>query len=146
MKNILIPVDGSDYGEKAIEKGKEIAKAFGSNIVLLNVVHATPRIYAIGYNMAPIDNINQIYEESRSMSQEILKSSKAAFGDLSDKVSVISLEGDPASEIIHYVNSNDFDLIIMGSHGLGAIMNRLLVGSVTTKVLHHTNKPVLVVQ
>ena len=146
MKTILIPVDGSDFARKAIEMGKEIAKAFDSKVVLLNAVHVTRTIYAMGHNIAPIDNINQIYEDSLKNSLELLRASKESFGELSSRVSTVSLEGDPADVIIHYLKTNDFDLVIMGSHGMGAVMTRLLVGSVTTKVLHHTDTPVLVVQ
>lgn len=146
MKNILIPIDGSEYGDKAVEKGKEIAKAFGSNVVLMNIMTVNFPVYAQEYGQAPIEDINQVYEDARKISEELLLSAKKSFGDMADKVSTVSLQGDVANTIVDYVKSNDVDLVIMGSHGLGAVMNRLLTGSVTTRVLHHIQKPVLVVK
>lgn len=54
------------------------------------------------------------------------------------------LAGDPATEILDAATETGADLIVLGSRGLGA-MGRLVMGSVSEKVLHHTNRTVLVV-
>lgn len=146
MKNILIPIDGSEFGDRAVEIGKLFAKAFNSNVVLLNVPHVVFPVYAYGYGVAMLDNPYEIYKRAQDESAELLTSVKRSFGEMSDKVEIISLKGNASEAIIDYINANNFDLIIMGSHGLGAILNRLLLGSVTTKVLHHVKTPVLVVK
>ncbi len=76
----------------------------------------------------------------------IILAAKLTFGDLADKVSVVSIQGDVTQSIVDYAHTNGIDLVIMGSHGLGAIRDRLLTGSVTTRVLHHIQIPVLVVK
>ncbi len=146
MKTILIPVDGSDYSKRAIEMGEKVAKAFGSSIILLNVVHVNSTIYGMGHTIVPVDDINSINEGIRKQAEEMLENSKKMLADTGNKVETVTLEGDIAGSIIGYINSNDIDLVVMGSHGLGAVLNRLIVGSVTTKVLHHVQKPVLVVK
>jgi len=141
MKKILIPVDGSEYSRRALEKGREVAVAFNSEVVILNVVpfHITTarRIHTDAHDTA---------DEYRLASEALLKKSKRQFGSHAGKVRTVSVEGDAAAAIADYAETNGFDLIIMGSHGLGAVINRFLTGSVTTKVLHSTKITVMVVQ
>jgi nucleotide-binding universal stress UspA family protein len=54
-------------------------------------------------------------------------------------------EGDPASVILNESSAGKYDLIIMGSRGLGRF-KRLLLGSVSTKVVHHASCSILVVR
>jgi len=145
MKKILIPIDGSDYSKRAMEKGKELARAFGSSVVLLNVVYIPLPLYT--YEGERGRNMMQLAENAQKVSEEMLKDAKDYFSDLgADRVETVAAEGDISGTIIEYVKSNGVDFIVMGSHGIGAIMHRLLVGSVTTKVLHHVDIPVLVVK
>lgn len=145
MKKILIPIDGSEYSMKAVEKGKEIAKAFGSKVVLLNVEHLTFPVYTHRYGEAAIEGVSKVFEDAKKASEELLMTARKSFEESAD-VSIVSIQGDVANTIIDYVKNNDIDFVIMGSHGLGAVMNRLLTGSVTTRVLHHIQIPVLVVK
>ncbi len=144
MKKILIPVDGSEYSDRAIEKGKEIADAFDSSVVLLNVVYIPLPIYT--YEGERGKSMQLMAETALAQSEDLLKKAKEAFGNRADKVEAVSSEGDIATTITQYVNDHDIDLVIMGSHGMGAVLHRMLVGSVTTKVLHHVQKPVMVVK
>lgn len=146
MKNILIPIDGSVYSDKAVEKGREIGEAFDSNVVLLNIMPPFTANATYGYAVLPLDMIKEEYEISRKNSEAVLASAKKSFAAMGTKVSTVSLHGDTADAIIDYIKSNSFDLVVMGSHGLGAILNRLLTGSVTTKVLHHIQIPILIVK
>jgi len=141
MKKILIPVDGSEYSSRAIEKGKEIAAAFNSEVVIFHVIpfHITTarRIHIDAHDTE---------DEYRAASEALLKKAKGQFGSQAGKVKIASVEGDAAKAIVDYAEENGCDLIIMGSHGLGAVINRFLTGSVTTKVLHNTKITVMVVQ
>lgn len=53
--------------------------------------------------------------------------------------------GEPAQVIAHYARDKQCDQIVMGSRGLGSITS-LVLGSVTTKVMHLTDLPVLIVK
>lgn len=148
MKNILILVDGSEHSTKAVKMGKKMANAFGSKVVLLNVLDIILPItyYEVTRYVEAGGNIPNLYAESQKQSEELLKKAKESFGDMSKNVETVMLDGDSANKIIDYANNNDFDLVIMGSHGVGSALNRFFMGSVTTKVLHHINKPILVVK
>jgi nucleotide-binding universal stress UspA family protein len=53
--------------------------------------------------------------------------------------------GHPSDEIASYAEAGNFDLVVMGSHGVGALKN-LVLGSVATKVLARCTVPVLLVR
>lgn len=143
MKNILIPVDGSDYADKAIEAGKEIAKMYGSKIAILNVI---PKMWGPGIDEFDYGYVMQDPDIYLDYSASLLKKAKAKFAGMDNHIETESIYGDPAETIVDYTNAHGIDLIVMGSHGLGALINRLMTGSVTTKVLHHANVPVLVIK
>jgi|SRR5665648_27032 len=146
MKKILIPVDSSEFSERAIEEGKKIAKAFGSEVVLLHVVGlriATMRFSATVPQGKPVDP----YEDhEKKDASDMLAAYKESFGEMKDKVEIRVLHGIAADEIIKTINNTDVDFVIMGSHGIGSALYRTLLGSVTNKVVHHSKKPVLVIK
>jgi len=143
MKNILIPVDGSDYSIKAIEAGKQIAKAFGSTVTILNVI---PIELSRGAGRGNFMYVPTIADDMPDFSEQILKDAKKPFEGTDIPIKTASKQGNIADIIVDYTRQNDIDLVIMGSHGLGALKNRLMTGSVTTRVLHHIDKPVLVIK
>jgi len=141
VRKILIPIDGSDYSKKALEKGKEMAVAFGGDVVILNVIPS---------NIVPSGRIHvdifDMIDEYRRASDELLRKSGKFFTDFKGKVETVSLQGDAPATIVDYAREHGIDLIVMGSYGTGAIINRIMAGSVATKVLHHTEIPVLIVK
>lgn len=143
MKHILIPVDGSEYSLKAITAGKEIAKAFGSRITIMNVV---PTEFSRGAGVGNFMYVPVMSDEIPGYSEEVLQEAKKQFEGMTNPVDTVSKQGNIADLIVDYAHTNDIDLVIMGSHGLGALKNRIMTGSVTTRVLHHIDKPVLVIK
>lgn len=139
MKKILVPIDGSQYSDLAIEKAKKIAEAFGSDVVLLHVNDFYNHMF--NYNMTAIDQT--FISQFKQMSQDILNGGKSKFEGMKDRVETVSLEGNVANQIIDYANDNDFDLIIVGSHGKGRSKG-FLVGSVAQKVAGHVKKSVMI--
>lgn len=145
MKKILIPIDGSECSNKAIQKGKEIAGAFDSNIILLNVNAWVPFAYE-----ANVEDIARIAEESQKESEKLLETAKKFFEGRLNKVSVksietVSLTGEVGKTIVEFAEENDVDLIVIGHRGQTGL-DRLLMGSVTMKVLHYAKAPILVVK
>ncbi|HZK87820.1 MAG TPA: universal stress protein [Anaerovoracaceae bacterium] len=146
MKKILIPVDSSEFSERAIEEGKKMAKAFDSEVVLLHVLGlriATMRFSATVPQGRPVDS----YEDhEKKDASDMLTAYKESFGEMKDKVETKVIHGVIADEILKIINNTDVDLVIMGSHGIGSALYRTLLGSVTNKVVHHSKKPVLVIK
>jgi len=147
MKKILIPVDGSEHSQKALAQGRIMADAFGCQILLVHTVEGLnlPR----GFNIAvpKIERGKGVYDENdMKEAEEMLQAYKETFGDKKELVSTQVLQGFAADEIIKLLNESDVDMAILGSRGISSPLYRNILGSVTNKVLHHAEKPVLVVQ
>jgi len=151
LKKILVPIDGSEYSERALVKAKELAKAFDdSQVVLLNVMTMESTVANLRYaSIEAVLDWPELMEESKDKSNKLLEASKKAFSDLSNQVETVMLNeptGNIARAISEYVDENNPDIVVMGSNGMGSLKHRLYLGSVTNKVLHLITKPVLVVQ
>lgn len=146
MKRILIPVDCSEFSERAVEQGKKMAKAFGSEVVLMYVVALRPvnPRFRMDVSSIKIEDTETVCEGSTA--KEMMEKYKESFGEMKDKVEIVIKHGIIADEIIDAINNNDFDLVIMGSHGIGSALYRSLLGSVTNKVIHHSLKPIMVIR
>ena len=147
MKKILIPVDGSEHSQKALAEGRIMVEAFGCQILLVHTVEGLnlPR----GFNIAvpKIERGKGVYDENdMKEAEEMLQAYKETFGDKKDLVSTQVLQGFAADEIIKLLNESDVDMAILGSRGIGSPLYRNILGSVASKVLHHAEKPVLVVR
>ena len=140
LAKLLLPVDFSDRSVGAARYAIQVARYFESAITLMHVVgpvppppHDYPDLHM---GSMPGDQS----EDRRSRAEERLRGFVAGeFRDL--KVNRVVEEGDPALQIIDFAHSGKFDLIIMPTHGYGPF-RRLLLGSVTAKVLHGADCPV----
>ena len=138
MKRILVPIDGSKYSDLAMKKASELAKVFGSSIVLLHVNDFHQHMF--NYNTGIEEHFLEVFDQ---ISTGILEDGKDKLSEFGDRVETVKLEGSVANKIIEYANSNDFDLVIIGSHGKGAIHN-FIMGGVAHKITLHVNKTVMV--
>ena len=141
MKKILVPIDGSESSIEALLIAKEIATKFDSSITILNVI-SPMKDYTHVHN-------KELYKDAErtllSETNSLLIKSKEHFKDFSGKVDSLYKRGDTVDEIIDLAEGGDFDLIVMGSRGLGTF-SRTLLGSVSDKVVHHANRSVLIVK
>lgn len=129
VKKILVPVDGSEPNLKAIEEARTMALNSESKIVLIHVVDVD---YLLDHSI-----LNELKEQKA----KILNDAYEKFEGLD--VQKYLVLGDPAEEIIKKADEEDIDLIIMAKRGLTGL-KRYLIGSVTSKVVTHTNVPILV--
>jgi len=143
FKHILVPVDGSGTALIAVDKAVGLAKAFGSRITVINVIDYYPFVgvgadYAFGqteYMQAATASANQAIAAACAAVQA---------GGFPCEQRVI--EGHVVHEgILSAAKDAGADLIIMGSHGRHGI-EKLLLGSVTQRVLSHAPVPVMVVR
>ena len=140
MKRILVPVDGSKHSDLAVDKAKEFAETFNASVVLLHVNDFHQNMF--NYNSAAEPQFIELFDQ---IANNILEMSKEKLSSLGNRVETVKLDGSVAAKIIDYANENEFDLVIIGSHGKGAIHDYLM-GGVAHKILLHVNKPILVVK
>lgn len=141
MKKILVPIDGSQYSEKAMDMAKVIGSTMNSEITILNVIRPM-----LDYKYAHNKDFHKEGERLLvSESNKLLQEKQKFFEDYTGEVKSIYKRGDPANEIVKYAEEGDFDLVIMGSRGLGSF-SRTLLGSISDKVIHHVKTSVLIVK
>lgn len=139
IKRILLPVDGSEYSEKAAERALFLAKNFNASVDILFVVELPLELYE-----PPAELVNLI-ETLRNEGEEIVRKLKLKFKEEGVPSETYVIQGNVAEEILGLSDKVEADLIVMGSHGRTGL-KRLLLGSVTEKVINFGKKPVLVVK
>lgn len=138
---ILLPVDGSAYTRHMLSFLGEHMDSFGSANTF-TVLHAVPAVTARAAAALGKALVDSYYEEC---AHAVLEPVRALLTHQGVKAEFVHRIGDPASQIAAYAQAGRFDLLIMGSHGEGALKN-LLLGSVTTKVMARCSIPVLLVR
>lgn len=141
MARILIAVDGSPPSLRALEFGASLAAKLGVGIVLL---HAMPQV-VLPLGGAGPGALSELQHSLRAESTQLLESLVDKARPQGVAVETELGVGDPAIAIYDRAEAPDIQMVVMGSRGQGA-MARLLLGSVATKVVHTSSKPVVVVR
>ncbi len=140
-KKILVPLDGSELAERALVEAEQLARMFGSEIILFEVVPFMP-IYGSPELVTPL-----IVDEKQKESVEAYLAKVA--GGLKQKgfnvSSMVKTGQQVALEIIDFAKERGVDLIIMCTHGRSGI-TRWVLGSVTLKVLTRAETPILLIR
>ena len=141
MKKILVTTDGSENSERALIEAKEYAKCTGGEVTILTIVEylVIQPYVSVEYPVMP-DN-----EELEHVGESVLENSLKLFDNFKGEVKTKLRRGNPADQIIREADSEDYDLIIMGSKGLGTF-SRTILGSVSNKVLNNSKKNILIVK
>jgi Universal stress protein UspA and related nucleotide-binding proteins len=141
MKAILVPVDGSDCSTRALKFAIEVAK--GRDDVALHVLTVqAPIISGNVKRFVSTEAINSYYQEE---GEKALKPARSLLDEAGISCKGIIEVGPAARTIAEFVKKHDCDVIVMGTRGLGAVAN-LVLGSITTKVLHLVDVPVTLVK
>ncbi|MFC1785014.1 universal stress protein [Candidatus Neomarinimicrobiota bacterium] len=141
-KHILIPTDYSDQSLRAVSEGYDIAQKFSAVLTLLHVIEEPipPAYYLAGNEM----NVDHIFKTTAKNAQEkLLQISKEA--GIINNYNIKVIKGHVANSINRFASDNNFDLMIMGSHGYSGLTHFLL-GSTTEKVLRSSDCPILIVK
>lgn len=136
---ILVPIDGSASSIMAEEIAAKIAKKTEATVAVL---HVMPEL-RLGYRL-PSNIQDELQGSIEQHTRAILDNARALFNEEKVKVSIETLDGDPADNILNY-SKEDSDLIVMGSRGENE-KEAYALGSITKKVVMHTHCPVLIVK
>jgi nucleotide-binding universal stress UspA family protein len=151
MKKILIALDYNPSAQTVAETGFALAKGMQAEITLLHVM-ADPSYYA-AYEYSPIMGFNSnfispetlppdISDEIKKAAVEFLNRSKEHLDDAGIKTLV--KEGEVAATIVQTATDLQADIIVLGSHSRRGL-EKILMGSVAEKVLHHSSIPLFII-
>ncbi len=138
FKKILLAYDGSPHSQTALQMAINIAQCSRAEIQVVYAYDKVPA-YLGEPNLQAV--INKVVITSEEIAQKVVEQIEAAGITASANV----LEGPAAEAILKVADSEPFDLIVMGSRGLGELQG-LLLGSVSDRVMHHAKIPVLIVR
>ena len=143
---ILVPLDISDIANVVLRVVKKIALAHRGEVVLFHAV--SPAIYipypeSLTVDVIDLKVMQEIEEKKREEAEEKLR----GFVDFLKPVDarVVVEVGDPRDLILEMEDREDPDLVVMGSHKKG-LVEKILIGSTTEKVVKHSFRPILVVK
>ncbi|MBX9836116.1 MAG: universal stress protein [Burkholderiaceae bacterium] len=143
FKNILVPVDGSPTSMFAVARAATLAKDLGSTVTVLYVVDPYP-FTGVGADFAY--GQAQYLSAATSEANAALDTAKKAMEEAGVTVNTVVGEGHAVHDgIVRAIESVGADLVIMGSHGRRGL-EKLMLGSVTQRVLGAVHIPVLVVR
>lgn len=145
-EKILVPTDGSETAETAVEHAVEMAKRYGATLHALYIVD----IDAVNFSLGT-EQVDRLKAGRYDEMDEVREKAESATGRVAERADEEGIEvieevrpGKPHDAIVKYAENNDIDVIVMGSHGRGGV-RRALLGSVTERTLRSTHIPVLVV-
>jgi nucleotide-binding universal stress UspA family protein len=138
--NILVPIDGSDNSYRALDAALLLSEKLGSNITVIHVMEEVPITHIGSEKM-----LNELLEAYKKENQDILLKCSEIANQKGLTVKTFLIQGNPASAILDYNKKEKFDLVIMGSRGLGKF-KELILGSVSSKIVHHSPCAVLLIR
>ena len=135
-ERILVAVDGSEYGNLAVEQAVSLGAICNSIIYIVSVVP----LYPEQMEVAPV-LVEQMSKEAR----QYLDDAKKIVDDARiDCETIVHMGGEPYEFIVQEAKDKEADLIVMGSHGKRGL-ERILLGSTAQNVIGNSPCPVLVV-
>jgi nucleotide-binding universal stress UspA family protein len=140
IRTILVPVDGSELSLGVVPAVGELAGLFGARVLLLRVLESGAAAKA----RAPGGATGETFAE-KDLAEVRLKEVAERLRGQGVEAGTIVGEGDPAAAIQQSVRFHGVDLVAMTTHGRSGI-SRMVVGSVTEKVLREAKVPMLVVR
>lgn len=140
MDRLLVAVDGSPHSLKGVEHAVQLAKALELHVELANVlppILLAPSVYA--------ETIAKLEQGNRQAAQELLDASQRLVTDAGVPADTIMLTGAPAEALSDRAQAINAWAVVIGAKGHGAV-SRVLLGSITDRLVHICTRPVLIVR
>lgn len=149
-KKILVPYDGSKYSKKALLEAIDIAKEFGAELYVINVIDISTDVPSVILQ-------NTINKKLRKLHREILEPHKTKVNTLlQEKVKMCKREGvdvfcdvivgRPSESILKFAKNHCIELIMIGSRGLTKLKKLMVLGSVSRKIAEESKCPVMIIR
>jgi nucleotide-binding universal stress UspA family protein len=137
-RTILLATDGSEQAALAVRHALGIARRTGARLIVLFVVDSH---LAFMLGVHKDEAIHELNEDGRRVLAAVAEQAREAGVEVETHLG----EGRPGEVIIREAGQLAADIIVMGSHGQGALAD-ILLGSVSQYVVHHADIPVCIVR
>lgn len=142
LRRVLVPLDGSDLAEQAVQPAAEIARRLHAPLTLLQVVPSEIEIY-MGSNY--VAYLFDILDQLKAAADEYLDAQADAVAAVGVACEVQVAVGSAPAQISEAARVNPDTLIVLSSHGRSGL-GRAVLGSVADRVIHESHGPVLVIR
>jgi nucleotide-binding universal stress UspA family protein len=145
VQTILLPTDGSEGAEVAVAHAVSLAQAYDATLHVLAVADT------MSYGTFTTGGAGTVISALEERCRENVAATETLVADLtsddpgSPAVETAIRRGFPAEEILRYAEEQDADLVVMGTHGRTGV-DRVLLGSVTERVVRRSPVPVVTVR
>jgi len=146
FKKMLVAIDGSESADKALDLTLNLAKLCDAEVLIISVVQsAHGLIPKLTPATPPPEFYNFYVDHVKERINTVLTKAleKAEKRGLTQNVSILLLEGNPAERIVQTAKDKDFDVIVIGNRGLGGV-KEMLLGSVSSRVADTAPCPVII--
>ena len=143
LKKILVATDFGEASDAALNYGRELARTFGATLHVLHVVENVMSQYATEFAFAAYPEVQKQVEDAAGKQLNTLlgEEDREKLGARP----VLRTSTAPAVAIVDYAKEERVDLIVVGTHGRGAVAH-FLMGSVAERVVRSAPCPVLTVR
>jgi len=138
MERIIAAVDGSEESRRALGTAAKLARALGSRLTLTLVIPT----YEVMGELGAYEEFERAHE---AHAQTVLSDLKQEVDLPPERLETQLLKGSPAEAVAQAAEASDVGLIVVGNRGRGAV-TRMLLGSVSDRLVHISPKPVLVIR
>jgi len=138
IKKIVVGFDGSPSSKKALEYAKYLGKKLNASITVISVV----RLPEFSQSM---DEVEEIIDNEDKRIGPLHAEIRECCSKEGIEITTEIIHGHPVEKIIEYAKENKFDLIVLGTRGLGGF-KKLMIGSVAQKVVSYSKIPVMVIR
>ncbi len=143
-KHILIATDGSELSTLAVRRGLDLAKQLGAKATIMTSTELWSIIEMVRHANDPRNPIEAYEELASEHAQKVLKAAAAIAAEYGVACETLHMKDlKPSEAIVETADKAGCDLIVMASHSRRGV-NKLLLGSETSRVLALTTLPVLV--
>ncbi|MEM3585994.1 MAG: universal stress protein [Candidatus Jordarchaeaceae archaeon] len=149
IKKILVALDGSSYANQVAKYGGDIALRYNAEITLIHVVEPPRSIIPVSEIdtglAAEMEFLEKLTKKMELNAENMLNGYKKEMKDKGLNVKTRVEKGNPSDIILTIAEDENYDLIVVGSRGLGNL-KRFILGSVSDKISKHAHCPVLIVR
>lgn len=142
-RKILVPLDGSRRAEKILPHVEELAEHCKAQVILLGVLELEPIVIPTEPFYMPLDQ--RVHDRRVVQVENYLTTLRTRLYEREIDTTVRVIDGPVVETIVKVADHEDVDLIAMASHGRTGLP-RVVYGSIADGVLHHTNRPLLLVR
>lgn len=147
MKTVMVAVDGSESCHEALQRGAELAATTGARLHLVHVapISLTDLLHPEGLLGADRMLLVEVEQRLQTQGERILQQAKEQVQQAGLEVTTEILLGHPGTGICELADTKNVEYVVMGSRGRSKLKT-LLLGSVSSFVLDHCRRPVLIVK